>query len=89
MVCPELKKYSPYLPEYCARIARRRGADKAVIEADRAAAIARAIEGARAGDVVLIAGKGHENYQVIGSARIHFDDVEVAADAIRRRGSGV
>jgi UDP-N-acetylmuramoyl-L-alanyl-D-glutamate--2,6-diaminopimelate ligase len=65
------------------------GAGKAVVEADRAAAIARAIEGARAGDVVLIAGKGHENYQIIGSSRIHFDDVEVAADVIGRRGSAV
>jgi UDP-N-acetylmuramoyl-L-alanyl-D-glutamate--2,6-diaminopimelate ligase len=62
------------------------GSGKAVVEADRAAAIARAVEGARAGDVVLIAGKGHENYQIIGPARIHFDDVEVAAEAIRRRG---
>ena len=65
------------------------GAAKAVVECDRAAAIARAIEGARAGDVVLIAGKGHENYQIIGSARIHFDDVEVAADVIGRRGLAV
>jgi len=65
------------------------GSGKAVIEADRAAAIARAVQGARSGDVVLIAGKGHENYQIIGPARIHFDDVEVAADAIRRRGPGV
>lgn len=45
---------------------------------DRSRAIARALELARPGDGVLIAGKGHEQYQIIGSGRHHFDDVEVA-----------
>jgi UDP-N-acetylmuramoyl-L-alanyl-D-glutamate--2,6-diaminopimelate ligase len=52
---------------------------------DRREAIFRAIDEARQGDVVLIAGKGHETYQIIGDQRIHFDDHEVAREAIRRR----
>lgn len=49
---------------------------------DRAEAIRFAIEQAREGDVVLIAGKGHEDYQIIGDVKHHFDDREVAAAAI-------
>ena len=44
--------------------------------ADRATAIKHAISQLKAGDVLLIAGKGHENYQIIGTFRHHFDDVE-------------
>ena len=51
---------------------------------DRRAAIARAIELAEAGDSVLIAGKGHEDYQIIGSEVRHFDDREVAAEELER-----
>jgi UDP-N-acetylmuramoyl-L-alanyl-D-glutamate--2,6-diaminopimelate ligase len=51
------------------------------VEPDRAAAIRYALEISRGGDVVLIAGKGHEDYQIIGTRRIHFDDVEVAVRA--------
>lgn len=47
------------------------------VEYDRAKAIALAIETAHVGDIVLIAGKGHENYQIIGKERLHFSDVEV------------
>ncbi|MEX2271706.1 MAG: UDP-N-acetylmuramoyl-L-alanyl-D-glutamate--2,6-diaminopimelate ligase [Vicinamibacterales bacterium] len=54
---------------------------------DRRQAIERAIKDARAGDLVLIAGKGHEKYQVIGDRTIPFDDVAVAADALQRRRS--
>ena len=52
---------------------------------DRREAIFHAIDEAREGDVVLIAGKGHESYQIIGEQRIHFDDHEVARDAMRKR----
>lgn len=45
---------------------------------DRREAIGRGIELARPGDIVLIAGKGHENYQIIKGVRTHFDDVEEA-----------
>jgi UDP-N-acetylmuramoyl-L-alanyl-D-glutamate--2,6-diaminopimelate ligase len=57
--------------------ARRR----VVVELDRAEAIAAALSASAAEDVVLIAGKGHENYQIIGTRRIHFDDVETAIQA--------
>jgi len=52
---------------------------------DRHAAIAEAIAGARVGDLVLVAGKGHEKYQVIGDQTLPFDDVEVARAALARR----
>ncbi len=49
---------------------------------DRRAAIHRAISEAASGDVVLIAGKGHEDYQLIGGKVFHFDDKEVAREAL-------
>ncbi|HVB37389.1 MAG TPA: UDP-N-acetylmuramoyl-L-alanyl-D-glutamate--2,6-diaminopimelate ligase [Vicinamibacterales bacterium] len=52
---------------------------------DRKAAIGKAIELARPGDLVLIAGKGHEHYQIIGDRVLPFDDVAVARDALARR----
>jgi len=52
---------------------------------DRRAAIAKAVEVARPGDLVLIAGKGHEKYQVIGDQTMPFDDVAVAREALARR----
>jgi len=51
-------------------------------EPDRAAAIALAIGAAGPDDVVLIAGKGHEDYQIVGNERRHFDDREQAAAAL-------
>jgi len=53
---------------------------------DRAEAIAGAIAGAAAGDVVLIAGKGHEDYQEIRGVKHHFDDREVAVRCLKERG---
>lgn len=53
------------------------------IEEDRAAAIDCAIRAACAGDVVLIAGKGHENYQQIGDAKLPFSDIDVATRALK------
>ncbi len=50
-----------------------------VAEADRRAAIALGLRTARRGDAVLIAGKGHETYQIIGGRTVHFDDREEAA----------
>lgn len=49
---------------------------------DRREAIFRAVGEARAGDLVVIAGKGHETYQIIGDQTIHFDDREVAREAM-------
>jgi UDP-N-acetylmuramoyl-L-alanyl-D-glutamate--2,6-diaminopimelate ligase len=60
-----------------------------VVEPDRAGAIARALAEARPGDVVVIAGKGHEATQVVGDRTIDLDDREVAREALRAlRGSG-
>jgi UDP-N-acetylmuramoyl-L-alanyl-D-glutamate--2,6-diaminopimelate ligase len=55
--------------------------DAVITEPDRETAIRTALKTAGAGDVVLIAGKGHEDYQIIGDRRIHFDDVEVTIRA--------
>ena len=55
---------------------------------DRKAAIERAVREARPGDLVLVAGKGHEKYQVIGERTLPFDDVEVARTALGRRRAG-
>ena len=57
------------------------------VEPDRAAAIALAIEQADEGDVVVIAGKGHEQGQEFSDRTIPFDDREVARDALRRLGA--
>src|SRR5580692_6158238 len=50
-----------------------------IVEPDRAAAIGVAIRAARPGDVVLLAGKGHEKVQVLRDRTIPFDDVAIAA----------
>ncbi|CAN5376387.1 UDP-N-acetylmuramoyl-L-alanyl-D-glutamate--2,6-diaminopimelate ligase [soil metagenome] len=54
---------------------------------DRKAAIERAVRDAQPGDLVLVAGKGHEKYQVIGERVLPFDDVDVAVAALARRRS--
>jgi UDP-N-acetylmuramoyl-L-alanyl-D-glutamate--2,6-diaminopimelate ligase len=53
--------------------------------ADRTEAIQQAISEARSGDLVLIAGKGHEDYQIIGRETFHFDDKEVARAALAQK----
>jgi len=55
------------------------------VEPDRGIAIAATIAGASPGDLVLIAGKGHEDYQILGTTKIHFDDREEAEKALRAR----
>ena len=59
--------------------------DAALVQRDRAAAIARAIGTAGASDIVLIAGKGHEPYQEIAGVRHPFDDTAVARALLQER----
>ena len=59
---------------------------KYLVEPDREKAIEMALDEARAGDIVLLAGKGHENYQVLRDRTIEFDDREVARQVLRERG---
>jgi UDP-N-acetylmuramoyl-L-alanyl-D-glutamate--2,6-diaminopimelate ligase len=61
-------------------------AGKYLIEPDREKAIAMAMDEARAGDIVLLAGKGHENYQILADRTLGFDDREMARRALRERG---
>jgi UDP-N-acetylmuramoyl-L-alanyl-D-glutamate--2,6-diaminopimelate ligase len=70
--------------EVLAGIAADRRAERVVAEVDRRAAIAQALAAASAGDVVVIAGKGHEQGQELaGGEKIPFDDVTVAREALR------
>jgi UDP-N-acetylmuramyl-tripeptide synthetase len=55
-------------------------------ESDRRKAIALAVSLAQAGDTIVIAGKGHEDYQIIGDETIHFSDGEVAREIIAGHG---
>jgi len=56
-----------------------------IVEPDRRAAIGRAIDEARSGDVVVVAGKGHETTQEVDGTFWPFDDREVAREALARR----
>ena len=55
------------------------------IEADRSKAIRLSVNMAKDGDTVLIAGKGHEDYQIFADKTIHFDDLEQARNAVIER----
>ena len=63
----------------------RQGLSGYRVEADRRVAIELGVALARPGDTLLIAGKGHEDYQILGTQKIHFDDREVAAAAFAAR----
>ncbi|MFM9264211.1 UDP-N-acetylmuramoyl-L-alanyl-D-glutamate--2,6-diaminopimelate ligase [Tychonema sp. BBK16] len=58
---------------------------KPIVLCDRATAIRTAIVDAKPGDGVLIAGKGHEDYQILGTEKVHFDDREEARNALKAR----
>jgi UDP-N-acetylmuramoyl-L-alanyl-D-glutamate--2,6-diaminopimelate ligase len=61
-------------------------AGKYLIEPDRGKAIRLAMDEARTGDIVLLAGKGHENYQILADRTLEFDDRDQARQALRERG---
>jgi UDP-N-acetylmuramoyl-L-alanyl-D-glutamate--2,6-diaminopimelate ligase len=61
------------------------GTGRCRVEPDRAAAISGAVGEARAGDTLLIAGKGHEKVQILADRVVPFDDVEVARRLIEER----
>ncbi len=63
----------------------RSGKTPYLVNPDRRKAITAAISMAKAGDIVVLAGKGHEDYQIIGEKKIHFDDREVAREEIKKR----
>jgi UDP-N-acetylmuramoyl-L-alanyl-D-glutamate--2,6-diaminopimelate ligase len=63
----------------------RNGADR-IVEPDRRQAIATALGRAAGGDTVVIAGKGHEEYQLVGTERLEFDDRKVAAGLLKAAG---
>ncbi len=67
-------------------VGMQKSGGKYLIEPDRVRAIHLAIEEAREGDIVLLAGKGHEDYQIFADHTIHFDDREVATKALGDRG---
>jgi UDP-N-acetylmuramoyl-L-alanyl-D-glutamate--2,6-diaminopimelate ligase len=56
----------------------------ALVESDRRKAIRKAVADSNDGDILLLAGKGHENYQIVGNIRHHFDDVEEARRALQQ-----
>jgi len=60
-----------------------------LVISDRREAIYKAVAAAKTNDVVIIAGKGHENYQIVNGNQFHFDDREVAIEAIERRNEEV
>ena len=70
-------------------LAGLQNAAKTIVVADRAQAIAQTVQRARAQDVVLVAGKGHEDYQEIAGVKYPFSDVQHARDALAQRGAHV
>ncbi len=82
---PRTEDPAQILKDVVAGITRTEGVE---VIADRAAAIAHAISIARSGDGVLIAGKGHEDYQILGTEKIHFDDREQARTALNAKFGG-
>ena len=75
----------PTLKRICDEIRRGVPASRAkdtLVIPDRRDAIARALESAGPGDVVVIAGKGHETYQVLGTDKVPFDEREIVSRAV-------
>jgi UDP-N-acetylmuramoyl-L-alanyl-D-glutamate--2,6-diaminopimelate ligase len=82
---PRTEDPTQILKDVMAGISRTEGVETIP---DRATAIAHAISIAKSGDGVLIAGKGHEDYQILGTEKIHFDDREQARMALSHKFGG-
>ena len=80
---PRTEEPEEIIREILAGIDRRKSTVKVIC--DRAEAIRWAIDQARSGDVILLAGKGHEDYQVIGHEKRHMDEREIVADYLAKR----
>ena len=80
---PRTEEPEEIIREILAGIDRRKSTVKVIC--DRAEAIRWAIDQARSGDVILLAGKGHEDYQVIGHEKRHMDEREIVADYVAKR----
>ncbi len=80
---PRTEEPQAIIDEILAGMKARRGTVKVIV--DRAEAIRWAIDNARGGDVILLAGKGHEDYQVVGKEKHHMDEREIVAEHIERR----
>lgn len=80
---PRTEEPEAIIQEILAGMKARRGSVKVIC--DRAEAIRWAIDQARSGDVILLAGKGHEDYQIIGKEKHHMDEREIVAEYIERR----
>jgi UDP-N-acetylmuramoyl-L-alanyl-D-glutamate--2,6-diaminopimelate ligase len=64
---------------------QRFDSSRMVVDADRKQAIHQAIDMAKPEDIIVVAGKGHEDYQILGDRTIHFDDKEVVQDYVKQK----
>ncbi len=80
---PRTEEPQTIINEILAGMKASRGTVKVIV--DRVEAIRWAIDNARDGDVILLAGKGHEDYQVVGKEKHHMDEREIVAEYIERR----
>ena len=63
--------------------ASKRHTAKLIVEPDRTKAIAKAMSAAGEGDVILLAGKGHETYQILSDGKIHYDEREIISSLLK------
>ncbi len=87
---PRSESPAAIIDEILSGIRRENGTEsqRCWVEVDRREGIRRAITLARAGDTIIIAGKGHEDYQLIGEQRYHFDDREVVREILQEFDQG-
>ena len=80
---PRTEEPRAIIDEILSGMKARRGTVKVIV--DRVEAIHWALDHARSGDVILLAGKGHEDYQIVGKEKHHMDEREIVAEYIERR----